>query len=81
VRTGGAMIIDCYGRTVAETNALEDDQVTAVLDLSLIPMSTGRRWLKARKPELYHPIVTRTGIEQDTRVVRFTTTPTSDINN
>eukprot|EP01102_Stenamoeba_stenopodia_P015069 TRINITY_DN5094_c0_g1_i2.p1 TRINITY_DN5094_c0_g1~~TRINITY_DN5094_c0_g1_i2.p1 ORF type:complete len:352 (+),score=73.68 TRINITY_DN5094_c0_g1_i2:64-1119(+) len=77
VRTGGAMIIDCYGRTVAETNALDDAQVTAEIDLSLIPMSTGRRWLKARKPELYQILVTRTGIEQDTRIVRFTTTTTT----
>ena len=41
------------------------------LDLSLIPQSTGRRWLRARRPELYGPLTVPTGIEQDTRTVRF----------
>ena len=71
IRTGNAMILDPYGRTVAETNEPADDMVVADLDLSLIPLSTGRRWLRARRPELYAPLVQRTGIERDTRAVRF----------
>ena len=71
IRTGNAMILDPYGRTVAETEAAADDLVVADLDLSLIPLSTGRRWLRARRPELYGPLTARTGIEQDTRAVRF----------
>jgi predicted amidohydrolase len=71
VRTGNALILDPYGRTLAETNEPADDMVVADLDLSLIPMSTGRRWLRARRPELYGPLTVRTGIEQDTRAVRF----------
>jgi predicted amidohydrolase len=71
IRTGNAMILDPYGRTVAETDAAADDVVVADLDLSLIPLSTGRRWLRARRPELYAPLTARTGIEQDTRKVRF----------
>jgi predicted amidohydrolase len=71
VRTGNAMILDPYGRTLAETDAAGDAMVVADLDLALIPTSTGRRWLRARRPELYAPLTVPTGIEQDTRAVRF----------
>jgi predicted amidohydrolase len=71
VRTGNAMILDPYGRTIAQTNEPADDMVVADLDLSLIPNSTGRRWLRARRPELYGPLTVATGKEQSTRVVRF----------
>ena len=73
VRTGNAMILDPYGRTLAETNEPADAMVVADLDLSLIPQSTGRRWLRARRPELYGPLTMPTGQEQPTRAVRFGT--------
>lgn len=75
VRTGNAMILDPYGRTVAETDAAADDMVIGDLDLTLIPMSTGRRWMRARRPELYTPLTMPTGEEQNTRLVRFSSTP------
>lgn len=53
VRTGNVMIIDPYGRILRETSAPGDDMVVADLDLDLLPMSQGRRWLKVRRPELY----------------------------
>lgn len=71
VRTGNAMILDPYGRTLAETDAAGDAMVVADLDLSLIPTSTGRRWLRARRPELYGPLTVPSGDEMDTRAVRF----------
>ncbi|MBI2826046.1 MAG: acyltransferase [Planctomycetia bacterium] len=71
IRTGGAMILDPYGRIVAETNEPADALVVADLDLSLIPQSTGRRWLRARRPDLYGPLTVPTGEELDTRAVRF----------
>ncbi len=71
VRTGNAMILDPYGRTVAETDAADDAMVVADLDLTLIPTSTGRRWLRARRPDLYGPLTVPTGNELDTRTVRF----------
>ncbi len=71
VRTGNAMILDPYGRTVAETSEPEDALVVADLDLSLIAQSTGRRWLAARRPELYGALIRPTGIERSTRQVRF----------
>src|SRR5690606_25132537 len=71
VRTGNAMILDPYGRILAESTALEDDLVFADLDASLRDRCTGVRWMRARRPELYHPLAQPTGHEQDTRTVRF----------
>jgi predicted amidohydrolase len=71
VRTGNAMILDPYGRILAETGRAADDLVVADLDASLQPTSTGRRWLQTRRPALYTPLTQPTGKERDTRIVRF----------
>jgi predicted amidohydrolase len=71
VRTGNAMVLDCYGRTIAESRAIGDDLVVADLNASLRERATGVRWIKARRPELYGPLAERSGREQDTRSVRF----------
>jgi hypothetical protein len=71
VRTGGAMILDPYGRILAESQAIEEDLVVADLDASLRERATGVRWIKARRPELYGPLTVPTGRERDTRSVRF----------
>lgn len=71
VRTGGAMILDPYGETLAETTRPADDMVIADLDAGVLPTSSGRRWLTARRPELYGPLTVPTGIERETREVRF----------
>ncbi len=71
IRTGNAMIIDPYGRILAETNRADDDMVIADLDASLRVENTGKRWIRTRRPELYGLLATRTGMEQDTRTVRF----------
>ncbi|MCG6927775.1 MAG: nitrilase family protein [Acidobacteria bacterium] len=71
VRTGNSMIIDPYGRILSETWKAAEDMVTADLDLSLLEHSTGRRWIKTRRPELYGELAAPTGQEVDTRTVRF----------
>ncbi|MEO8377511.1 MAG: nitrilase family protein [Candidatus Sumerlaeota bacterium] len=71
VRTGNSMILDCYGRTLAETNEPADAMIVADLDLSLIPESTGQRWIRARRPDLYGPLTVPTGREKPTRTIRF----------
>jgi predicted amidohydrolase len=71
IRTGNAMVLDPYGEVIAETREPGDDMVVADLDASLLPTSSGRRWMRARRPELYDPLIRRTGEEQPTRVVRF----------
>ncbi len=71
IRTGNAMIIDPYGRILAETWKAGDDTVIADLDASLLEQTTGRRWIKTRRPELYEPLTVPTGLEEDTRTLRF----------
>jgi predicted amidohydrolase len=71
VRTGNAMILDPYGRILAETWQAADDMVIADLEASLIENSTGRRWIRTRRPQLYAPLAEATGTEEDTRSVRF----------
>ncbi|HET9777243.1 MAG TPA: nitrilase family protein [Gemmatimonadaceae bacterium] len=71
IRTGNAMILDPYGEVVAETRSADDAMVCADLDASLLETSSGRRWMRARRPELYESLAKRTGREQTTRRVRF----------
>jgi predicted amidohydrolase len=71
IRTGNAMILDPYGRILAETWKADDDIVVADLDPALFEKNTGRRWIKTRRPELYNPLLEGTGQEEDTRKVRF----------
>jgi predicted amidohydrolase len=71
VRTGNAMILDPYGEILVETSQANDDMVVADLDASVLPTSSGRRWLSARRPELYGALAVPTGAERGTRSVRF----------
>ncbi|HJQ53823.1 MAG TPA: nitrilase family protein [Gemmatimonadaceae bacterium] len=71
IRTGNAMILDPYGEIIAETRSSDDAIVCANLDASLLETSSGRRWMRARRPELYESLGKRTGREQETRRVRF----------
>lgn len=71
IRTGNAMILDPYGRILAETWKADDDMVVADLDASLLAESSGRRWIRARRPELYTPLTIPTGMECDTRKLKF----------
>jgi len=75
LRTGNAMILDPYGRVLAESDSIGDDLVVADLDASLLPLSSGRRWMQGRRPELYGRLVEATGRERDARQARFATEP------
>jgi len=71
IRTGNAMVLDPYGEIIAETRSTDDAMVVADLDASLLETSSGRRWLRARRPELYGQLTRTTGREKPTRSVRF----------
>ena len=71
VRTGNAMILDPYGRILAETDSVEDAMVVADLDPALLQNSSGGRWIQARRPELYDVLKQSTGKEKSIREVRF----------
>jgi predicted amidohydrolase len=75
VRTGNAMIVDCYGRIVAETSEAKDKLVVGDADLDLLPLCTGRRWIRGRRPELYDILTERSGGELDPRQARFSLAP------
>jgi predicted amidohydrolase len=71
IRTGNAMILDPYGRILTETSKAADDMVIADLDAALLADSTGRSWIRARRPDLYAPLTVPTGRECDTRSLKF----------
>jgi predicted amidohydrolase len=71
IRTGNAMILDPYGRILAETWKADDAMVMADLDASLLANATGRLWMRARRPDLYAPLTVPTGLECDTRKLKF----------
>lgn len=76
VRTGNAMILDPYGRIVAESTACEDAMVVADLDLQLVAASTGQRWIRGRRPELYGCLAQVRGDELGPRDTHFLEVPT-----
>lgn len=78
VRTGNAMIIDPYGRIVGESPVPDTAVVIADLDLDLLPMATGRRWLLGRRPELYSILTQPSGLERDARAARHSASPVPD---
>jgi predicted amidohydrolase len=67
VRTGNAMVLDPYGEILVESTSIEEDMVITNLDANLLEMSSGRRWLKTRRPELYSRLTIPTGEEQSIR--------------
>ncbi len=57
VKPGLAMIFDPYGEVLVESHALDDDVVVGLLTPEKIQQSSGQRYLKARRPELYGKLV------------------------
>ncbi|QJY38484.1 acyltransferase [Vibrio europaeus] len=65
VRTGNAMILNPYGETMVETDAIDNAMIIADLDPKELDMCTGRRWIRGRRPELYRELAQRQGYELD----------------
>jgi predicted amidohydrolase len=57
VKPGLAMILDPFGEVLIESRALEDDVIVGQLTAEKIDQSSGRRYLKARRPELYQKLI------------------------
>ena len=53
VRPGGSMVLDPYGEIIAECTKLGDDIVVGFCTAEKLKNSSGQRYLKARRPELY----------------------------
>jgi len=71
IRTGNAMVLDPYGRVLAETWKAGDDMVVADLDASLLEKATGQLWMQARRPELYRELAVPTGRERDVHQLKL----------
>ena len=57
VKPGLAMIIDPCGEVLVESHALEDDVVVGLLTAEKRTNAPGKRYLNARRPELYDKLV------------------------
>ena len=57
IKPGNAMVIDPMGEILAESCALGDDVVVGLCTPEKIELSGGRRYLKARRPDLYAKLV------------------------
>jgi predicted amidohydrolase len=57
IKPGLAMILDPNGEVLAESAELGDDVVVALLTSRALEESSGRRYLRARRPNLYQPLL------------------------
>jgi len=57
IRNGNAMIIDPFGEIIDECNILGDDVVVELCIPEKISLSSGRRYIKAQRPELYQKLI------------------------
>jgi predicted amidohydrolase len=57
VKPGLAMILDPFGEVLAESHSLEDEVVVGLLTPEKLEQSSGHRYIKARRPELYGKLV------------------------
>lgn len=57
IKTGNAMLIDPFGEIIAESRALGDDVVVGLCTADKLEVSSGRRYIRARRPDLYDKLV------------------------
>lgn len=57
IRNGNSMILDPYGEIIAECTQLGDDVAVALCTAEKLSNTGGRRYLRARRPELYGKLV------------------------
>lgn len=59
LKNGCSMILDPFGDIIAECRKLDNDLVTATLYEDKLRQAGGYRYRKARRPELYGPVISR----------------------
>ncbi|MEX0704744.1 MAG: nitrilase family protein [Planctomycetales bacterium] len=57
IKNGASMVLDPFGEVIAECRRLGDDVAVALCTPEKLPLSSGRRYLRARRPELYGKLV------------------------
>ena len=53
IKPGLSMILDPHGEVICECHALDDEVVVGLLTSEAFEQASGRRYLRARRPELY----------------------------
>ena len=53
IKNGNSMILDPFGEVLVESNALGDDVVVGLCTADKLALSSGRRYIRARRPDLY----------------------------
>lgn len=53
IKPGGAMILDPFGEIIAESHVLGDEVVVGACTADKLALASGRRYIKARRPDLY----------------------------
>jgi predicted amidohydrolase len=56
VRPGGSMVLDPFGEVLAECRELGDEVTLAFCPAEKITLSSGKRYLRSRRPDLYTPL-------------------------
>lgn len=56
IKSGGSMILDPYGEIIAECTALDDDVAVGLCTPEKIELASGRRYIRARRPDLYEKL-------------------------
>ena len=57
LKNGCSMIIDPFGDIIAECRTLGDDYTTAIITPEKLTMAGGRRYINARRPDIYRDIL------------------------
>lgn len=57
IKNGNSMLLDPFGEVLAECRYLGDDVTVALFTADKLAPSSGRRFLRARRPELYGKLV------------------------
>lgn len=57
VRNGNAMVLDPFGEVISECHRLGDDVCVGLCTGEKVAVSSGQRYLKARRPDLYARLV------------------------
>lgn len=57
VKNGNSMVLDPFGEVLAECHALGDDVTVALCTADKLALSSGQRYIRARRPELYGKLV------------------------
>jgi predicted amidohydrolase len=59
LKNGGSLILDPFGEVVAEIKSFEDEIAIATVTYEKIQQAGGRRYMNARRPDLYGEIIAR----------------------